>query len=136
MIIFTNKAFASNWSFVGRTSKDDNLNLFGATYTEYIDKSTAKKNGDNLIFWSKQQFDKDDEDSGEMILTKNEVTFSIQKARTLATYEYNYQGKETSHNTEPSGWLRYNKGSQFEQKILIALRYAKDGKDTGAMPTP
>ena len=136
MIILTNTGFASNWSFVGRTSKEDNFNLFGATYTEYVDKSSAMKDGDSLVFWSKQQFDKDDEDSGEMILTKNEVILSMQKARTLATYEYDYQGKETSHDTEPGGWLKYNKGSQFERKILIALRYAKDGKDTGTKPTP
>ena len=136
MIILTNTGFASNWSFVGRTSKEDNFNLFGATYTEYVDKSSAMKDGDSLVFWSKQQFDKDDEDSGEMILTQNEVIISMQKARTLATYEYNHQGKETSHNTEPSGWLKYNKGSQFAQKNVIALKYAKDGKDTGAKPTP
>jgi hypothetical protein len=136
MMISTNTAFASNWSFVGRTSKEDPLNLIGATYNEYIEKNTARKNGDSLIFWNKQQFDKDDEDSGEMILTQNEVTLSMQKTRILESIEYDYNGKVTSRDKEPSGWSQYQKGSQFERKILIALKYAKEGKGTGVSPEP
>ncbi len=135
MLILTNTALASNWSFVGRTSKENNLNLTGANYNDYVDKNTARKYGDSLIFWNKQQFDKEDEDSGETVLTKNEVNLSMQKTRVLASYEYDNYGKETSHDSESSGWFQYQKGSQFERKILIALRYAKEGKDTGITPT-
>jgi len=132
MIFFTNTALAANWSFVARTSKSNDLNLSGSTYNEYIDKNTVRKDGDSLIFWNKQQ----DEDSGEMMLTKNEVNLSLLKAKVIESYGYDSSGKETSRDTELSGWLKYQKGSQFERKILISLRYAKEGKDTGAKPTP
>jgi len=132
MIFFTNTALAANWSFVARTSKVNDLNLSGSTYNEYIDKNTVRKDGDNLIFWNKQQ----DEDSGETMLTKNEVNLSLLKARVIESYGYDSSGKETSRDTELSGWLKYQKGSQFERKILISLRYAKEGKDTGAKPAP
>lgn len=135
MILCSNTAFAANWSFVGRTSKENSLNLTGTTYNDYIDKNSVRKNGDTLIFWHKQLFDQEDGDSGEMTLTKNEANLSTQKTRVLATYAYDSTGKETSHDTDPANWIKYQKGSDFDHKISASLRYAKEGKDTGIIPT-
>ncbi len=132
LLIFSNIALAASWSFVARTSKENPLNLTGGTYSEYVDKNTARKDGDILVFWHKQQ----DEDSSEAMLTKNEVNLSLLKTRVVESYGYNSEGKETSRDTELSGWVKYQKGSPFERKILMALKYAKEGKDTGAKPTP
>lgn len=132
--IFTSSAFASSWSFVGRTSKENPFNLTGESYNEYVEKTTVRKEGDMLIFWNKQQFDREEEGTGETILTKNEVAISTQKTRILASYSYNYSGKETARELEPSAWLQYQKGSDFERKILVALKYAKAGKDTNQKP--
>jgi hypothetical protein len=135
MLLFTNTVFAANWSFVGRTSRENPFNLTGATYNDYIDKNSVCKGGDILIFWHKQLFDKEDGASGETTLTKNETNLSTQKTRVLATYTYDSNGKETSHDTDPSNWIKYQKGSDFDRKISVSLRYSKESKDTGVIPT-
>lgn len=132
--ILTSSAFAASWSFAGRTGKENPYNLTGESYNEYVDKATVRKDGDILIFWHKQQFDREEEGTGETVLTKNEVALSIQKTRVLESYSYDYSGKEKARDTEPSTWLQYQKGSDFERKILLALKYAKEGKDTNQRP--
>ena len=132
--IFTNSVFAASWSFVGRTSKENSFNLTGESYSEYIEKTTVRKNMEILIFWHKQQFDREEEGTGETVLTKNEVVLSSQKTRVLESYSYDYSGKEKLRDTEPSPWLQYQKGSDFERKILAALKFAKEGKDTDQKP--
>ena len=134
LLLITNTALAASWTQVGRTNKDDPLNMTGASYAEYIDKASACKDGDRLVFWHKQQFDKLDEDSGEATLTKNEVLLSTLKTRTLETIEYDGHGVEKKRYSEPTQWVSYQKGSQFEGKIQVALKYAKNGKDAGPAP--
>ena len=131
---FTNSVSASSWSFVGRTSKENSFNLTGESYNEYIEKTTVRKTGDSLIFWHKQQFDREEEGTGEAVLTKNEVVMASQKTRILESYSYDYSGKEKSRDMEPSTWLQYQKGSDFERKIFAALKFAKEGKDTDQKP--
>ena len=134
LMLFTNTALAASWTQVGRTKKENPLNMSGASYSEYIDKASVRKDGDRLIFWNKLEYDKDEEDSGEATLTKNEVLLFTQKTRTLETIEYDGHGTEKSRYSEPTGWVPYQKGSQFDQKVLTALKYAKDGKDAGPAP--
>ena len=134
LLLATNTALAASWLRVGRTSKDNPINMSGAAYSEYIDKASVRKDGDRLIFWHKLEYDKLDEDSGEATLTKNEVLLSTLKTRTLETIDYDGHGVEKKRYSEPTGWVPYQKGSQFELKIQVALKYAKDGKDAGPAP--
>ena len=134
LLLATNTALAASWTQVGRTDKDDPINMSGASYTEYIDKASVRKDGDRLIYWHKLEYDKLNEDSGEATLTKNEVLLSTRKTQTLETIDYDGHGVEKKRYSEPTGWVPYQKGSQFEKKILVALKYAKDGKDAGPAP--
>ena len=134
LLLVTNTALAASWTQVGRTNKDDPINMSGAAYTEYIDKASVRKDGDRLIFWHKLEYDKLSEDSGEATLTKNEVLLSTRKTRTLETIDYDGHGVEKKRYSEPTQWVSYQKGSQFEGKIQAAMKYAKDGKDAGPAP--
>ena len=134
LLLATNTALAASWTQVGRTDKDDPINMSGASYTEYIDKASVRKDGDRLIYWHKLEYDMLNEDSGEATLTKNEVLLSTRKTQTLETIDYDGHGVEKKRYSEPTGWVPYQKGSQFEKKILVALKYAKDGKDAGPAP--
>ncbi|MHC1761426.1 MAG: hypothetical protein AB9917_18325 [Negativicutes bacterium] len=134
LLLATNTALAASWIRVGRTSKDNPINMSGVSYSEYIDKASVRKDGDRLIFWHKLEYDKLDEDSGEATLTKNEVILSTLKTRTLETIDYDGHGVEKKRYSEPTHWVPYQKGSQFELKIQVALKYAKDGKDAGPAP--
>ena len=134
LLLVTNTALAASWTQVGRTNKDDPINMSGAAYTEYIDKASVRKDGDRLIYWHKLEYDKINEDSGEATLSKNEVLLSTRKTRTLETIDYDGHGVEKKRYSEPTHWVPYQKGSQFERKILVALKYAKDGKDAGPAP--
>ena len=134
LLLVTNTALAASWTQVGRTDKDDPINMSGAAYTEYIDKASVRKDGDRLIYWHKLEYDKLSEDSGEATLTKNEVLLSTRKTRTLETIDYDGHGVEKKRYSEPTHWVPYQKGSQFERKIQVALKYAKDGKDAGPAP--
>ena len=134
LLLVTNTALAASWTQVGRTNKDDPINMSGAAYTEYIDKASVRKDGDRLIYWHKLEYDKINEDSGEATLTKNEVLLSTRKTRTLETIDYDGHGVEKKRYSEPTHWVPYQKGSQFERKIQVALKYAKDGKDAGPAP--
>ena len=134
LLLVTNTALAASWTQVGRTNKDDPTNMSGAAYTEYIDKASVRKDGDRLIYWHKLEYDKLSEDSGEATLTKNEVLLSTRKTRTLETIDYDGHGVEKKRYSEPTHWVPYQKGSQFERKIQVALKYAKDGKDAGPAP--
>ena len=134
LLLATNTALAASWLRVGRTSKDNPINMSGVSYSEYIDKVSARKDGDRLIFWHKLEYDKLDEDSGEATLTKNEVLLSTLKTRTLETIDYDGHGVEKKRYSEPTQWVSYQKGSQFEGKIQAAMKYAKDGKDAGPAP--
>ena len=134
LLLATNTALAASWLRVGRTSKDNPINMSGAAYSEYIDRASVRKEGDRLIFWHKLEYDKFDEDSGEATLTKNEVLLSTLKTRTLETIDYDGHGVEIKRYSEPTQWVSYQKGSQFEGKIQAAMKYAKDGKDAGPAP--
>ena len=134
LLLVTNTALAASWTQVGRTDKDDPINMSGASFTEYIDKASVRKDGDRLIYWHKLEYDKLSEDSGEATLTKNEVLLSTRKTRTLETIDYDGHGVEKKRYSEPTHWVPYQKGSQFERKIQVALKYAKDGKDAGPAP--
>ena len=134
LLLATNTALAASWVRVGRTSKDNPINMSGAAYSEYIDKASVRKDGDRLIFWHKLEYDKLDEDSGEATLTKNEVLLSTLKTRTLETIDYDGHGVEIKRYSEPTQWVSFQKGSQFEGMIQVAMKYAKDGKDTGPAP--
>ena len=134
LLLVTNTALAASWTQVGRTNKDDPINMSGAAYTEYIDKASVRKDGDRLIYWHKLEYDKINEDSGEATLTKLEVLLSARKTRDLETIDYDGHGVEKKRYSEPTHWVPYQKGSQFERKILVALKYAKDGKDAGPAP--
>ena len=134
LLLATNTALAAGWVRVGRTSKDNPLNMSGAAYSEFIDRASVRKDGDRLIFWHKLEYDKYDEDSGEATLTKNEVLLSTLKTRTLETIDFDGHGVEKKRYSEPTHWIPYQKGSQFEGKIQAALKYAKDGKDAGPAP--
>ena len=134
LLLVTNTALAASWTQVGRTDKDDPINMSGAAYTEYIDKASVRKDGDHLIYWHKLEYDKLSEDSGEATLSKIEVVPSMLKTRTLETIDYDGHGVEKKRYSEPTHWVPYQKGSQFERKIQVALKYAKDGKDAGPAP--
>ena len=134
LLLVTNTALAASWTQVGRTNKDDPTNMSGAAYTEYSDKASVRKDGDRLIYWHKLEYDKINEDSGEATLTKLEVLLSARKTRDLETIDYDGHGVEKKRYSEPTGWVPYQKGSQFEKKIQVALKYAKDGKDAGPAP--
>ena len=134
LLLVTNTALAASWTQVGRTNKDDPTNMSGAAYSEYIDKASVRKDGDRLIYWHKLEYDKINEDSGEATLTKLEVLLSARKTRDLETIDYDGHGVEKKRYSEPTHWVPYQKGSQFERKILVALKYAKDGKDAGPAP--
>ena len=134
LLLVTNTALAASWTQVGRTNKDDPTNMSGAAYTEYIDKASVRKDCDRLIYWHKLEYDKINEDSGETTLTKLEVLLSARKTRDLETIDYDGHGVEKKRYSEPTGWVPYQKGSQFERKIQVALKYAKDGKDAGPAP--
>ena len=134
LLLVTNTALAASWTQVGRINKDDPTNMSGAAYTEYIDKASVRKDGDRLIYWHKLEYDKINEDSGEATLTKLEVLLSARKTRDLETIDYDGHGVEKKRYSEPTGWVPYQKGSQFEKKIQVALKYAKDGKDAGPAP--
>ena len=134
LLLVTNTALAASWTQVGRTNKDDPTNMSGAAYSEYIDKASVRKDGDRLIYWHKLEYDKLSEDSGEATLTKNEVLLSTRKTRTLETIDYDGHGVEKKRYSEPTQWVSYQKGSQFEGKIQAAMKYAKDGKDAGPAP--
>ena len=134
LLLATNTALAASWTQVGRTNKDDPTNMSGAAYSEYIDKASVRKDGDRLIYWHKLEYDKINEDSGEATLTKLEVLLSARKTRDLETIDYDGHGVEKKRYSEPTHWVPYQKGSQFERKILVALKYAKEGKDAGPAP--
>lgn len=134
LLLITNTALAASWTQVGRTNKDDPTNMSGAAYTEYIDKASVRKDGDRLIYWHKLEYDKINEDSGEATLTKLEVLLSARKTRDLETIDYDGHGVEKKRYSEPTHWVPYQKGSQFEKKIQVALKYAKEGKDAGPAP--
>ena len=134
LLLITNTALAASWTQVGRTNKDDPTNMSGAAYSEYIDKASVRKDGDRLIYWHKLEYDKINEDSGEATLTKLEVLLSARKTRDLETIDYDGHGVEKKRYSEPTHWVPYQKGSQFERKIQVALKYAKDGKDAGPAP--
>ena len=134
LLLVTNTALAASWTQVGRTNKDDPTNMSGAAYSEYIDKASVRKDGDRLIYWHKLEYDKINEDSGEATLTKLEVLLSARKTRDLETIDYDGHGVEKKRYSEPTHWVPYQKGSQFEKKIQVALKYAKDGKDSGPAP--
>ena len=43
LLLATNTALAASWTQVGRTNKDDPINMSGAAYTETIDKASVRK---------------------------------------------------------------------------------------------
>ncbi|MHC1761437.1 MAG: hypothetical protein AB9917_18385 [Negativicutes bacterium] len=116
LLLATNTALAASWTQIGRTSKDNPINMSGVSYSEYIDKASVRKDGDRLIFWHKLAYDKLDEDSGEATLTKNEALLSTLKTRTLETIDYDGHGVEKKRYSEPTHWVPTKKARSLSSR--------------------
>lgn len=136
LFLFSNTAFATNWVYVTTNS------LFGTTTKYYVDADSVIKRNNTIIYWWLQVNDKPEPAMNvKRILEKIEaVPKTPRGTRTLELHQYGEKGNvimeyPTSERTMNSKFSSViNKGSPIDMSIDAALKYAKEGKDSGQMP--
>jgi hypothetical protein len=111
LVILSNTAFAANWVYV---CKDD---VFG--FPVYIDSETVVKDGNKLIFWWE--------------IVETDKTKNVWKIEATLASPRMYRN---IYDWGTSGWAKVLAGSDYDKAITAALKYAKEGKDSGQKPTP
>ena len=108
----------------------------GGSGTFYIDQNSVVKNGDHVIFWVMLVWDQEEPWSGaKKFVEKEEAILSNpRQIRQLEVYHYDRENKEFEHSAFPLGYHRPT--TNEDPEIDLALKYAKEGKDTGPHPTP
>lgn len=134
LLVLSSTAFASNWVYYGRSGLvPGNL---------YIDADSVMKNGDNLSYWELLVYDKLYFKVAKL-MTKYEVILAPSRKYRIADSRYynadNRDDKEMSElndtDTTTGKWSDSFVGANMSADTDFALKYAKDGKDTGQRPT-
>lgn len=136
LFLFSNTAFAANWVYVTTS------NLFGMPTRYYVDSETVIKNKDTITYWRLVVRDKTDPALG--VKTYVEKIEAIPKdprgTRSLEMHNYGPKGEyifgyPTSDETKNRKFGSViNKGSPEDMSIDVALKYAREGKDSGQIP--
>jgi hypothetical protein len=137
IFILSNTAFATNWVYVTKNS------LWGMTTSYYVDADSVIKNNSTIIYWVLAVNDTPDPAMGvKRYIEKVEaLPQDPRKTRTLEQHEYGAKGEiiieyPTSDETRNGKFfLVFVKGSPLDMEIDVALKYAKEGKDDGQIPT-
>lgn len=123
LLLLSGTVFATSWILVKQ------YHLTGAIVYEYIDSDTVVQNGDNLIFWKVQNIVWPKR--VDAFMSKIEVTLTDPRQyRELESDRYK-NGQPFGQNTTPS---RFSVASKIKDDIETALKYAKEGQDTGQKP--
>ncbi|MDD5629354.1 MAG: hypothetical protein PHU21_09835 [Elusimicrobia bacterium] len=129
---------AANWVLVKRCEdhSDPTASFLGSSFSDYIDANSVTRNGDRLIFWSKEELDKPYMTT-KCFMTKHEVDLLSRKDRQLESYHFDEKGEVVNHNVAPGQWDSREVGanSKADLEIKAALAHAKEGKDRGNTPT-
>ena len=132
-----NVVFATNWVYVERYSDpiDRRVQIFGTPFTEFVDADNVYKDGNSLFFWEKEVYDKLMR-STKIRFVKWEVNQSNQNYRVVEYQDLDSSNHEIITNNAPSEWGKILSREPINNRIEIALKYVKKGKDPGMKPTP
>lgn len=128
MLSFTSSVYATNWVGV---QKENN-----SPPTVYFDADTVFKEADTITFWVLFVYDQPQDFDVQKLMWQYVVTTKQPRTfKTLVSYGYD------SKNVELMRGKGMNYGSSLEgtstdKAVTSALKYAKEGKDTGVKPTP
>lgn len=130
MLSFTSSAFATNWVLYDRL--DDGF--LGTNW--FIDADSVVKDGSKLFFWTTAVYDKPPLMVNEKPIDKYEASLSLpMQFRRIETHQYKDNKEiEWVKSTTPEKWEPVTE-KNFKLEIDTALKYAKEGKDTGQRPT-
>lgn len=131
LITFTSSAYATNWLYYDRF--DDGV--IGCNW--YIDVDSVVKDRSKLIFWKWSVYDMPTSMENKKMMMKYEASLRTpMQFRVLETHHYDKANKEVewAKSTTPENWQPVTE-KDFELEINIALKFAKEGKDTGKQPT-
>jgi len=127
LFIFSNTAFATNWVFAYEL-----LNIGDKTY---IDSDSAIKFDGKLVFWE-LSIKKEPEFDIVKAMRKIEATLKQPREyQPVEVYYYYTDGREEKSSGRLWGG-DVPAGSYIDKAINVALKYAKEGKDTGVKPKP
>lgn len=127
MITFTSSAFATNWVWV---QKENNSQA-----NVYFDADTVFKKADTVTFWvlfvydQSQEFDVKKHMWQYVVNTKQPRTF-----KTLAAYAYDSKNAELMRG-KGMNYGTSLEGTATDNAVTNALKYVKEGNDTGEKPT-
>ena len=135
MIIFTSPVFATSWVYYGRNGS--------VSGNVYIDADSVMKNGDNLSFWELFVYDKPIGTIAKLT-TKYEVILAPSRKYRIASSCYylanNQEDKEANEwndaDKTTGKWADSFVGKNMSAETDFVLKYAKEGKETGAKPSP
>jgi len=129
MFIFTNTAFATNWVLV---LTDDNMQA-----NIYIDADKVFKDVDTITFWVSFVYEQPLFFKIKKQMWKYVVnTVRPRTFKWLVAYDYDSNGSELSCDTKGANYGTSLENSGTDKAATLALKYAKEGKDTGEKPTP
>ena len=129
VIIVASNAFAANWQYCTRTN-------FGGGCAVYVDAESVVRNGNNLTFWMLEVFDTTYAGSNvKKLLAKEEVRLeSPRMLRGTESYTYDSNGQIIDRGSTPGEWGQVPAGCYADIMIDFALRYAREGQDSGQVP--
>jgi hypothetical protein len=131
MLSFTSSVFASNWVFYVR----DDDGFIGTNW--YIDADSVVKDGSKLFLWTGAVYDKPPSMVKQKVMAKYEASLSPpMQFRRLETHQYDSTNKELEwgKDTTPEKWQPVTE-KDMKLEIDTALKYAKEGKDNGQLPS-
>ena len=124
LFAFSSTAFATNWVLVKKSTHP------GATQYDNIDSDTVVKDGNILMFWISHKIVWSRKT--DIIMVKTEVSLTEPRQyRSLEFFSF-VNGKETNHTTTPAKFS----DPDIKDFTDMALKYVKEGKDDGSIPTP
>lgn len=127
LFILPNTAFATNWVYFGK-------DIATGLGTEYIDADSVTKDGDKLIYWTLITYDKLTSYYG--YTSKYEVMLSPpRKYKILEVHYYLIDKKEDTMFTPSNDTSWDNTTKDDDREIDTALKYAKEGKNNGQLPS-
>jgi len=130
LFTLSNTAFATTWGYVGKGR------AFSYNIIEYVDKDTVVKNGNKVIYWVLQIFEKPDVIGTKKEIWKCEViTSDPRHIRTLENYCYDANGHEIYHDITMGAFNPVDDNELLNRELAFALKYAREGKDDGQKPT-
>ena len=129
LIMFASTACAANWQYFTRTD-------FGGGCVVYVDTDSVVRDGTALTFWILEIFDTTYTGSNvKKLLMKEEVRLeSPRMLRGTESHTYDSKGQFIDKNSTPDAWMQVPAGCYADIMINFALKYARDGHDSGQVP--